>query len=263
MMRILLFTLIFILLTILTQVGGVLFAISIVISRKIKFKLKLKQLIIFVCIYLISTFLLIPNISPFFGRVSLPNSESVKPATFLTILLNRNYVNPEFYKVIRKIEKDLSDSKIKLTYLDANFPFINGFPMLPHLSHNDGKKLDVSLIYENANGEIVDKQKSNSGYGNFENPKPNEVNQTKKCKSKGYFQYDYPKYLTFGTKNKNLNFSIKGTKFLVLKILENKEIQKLFLEPHLKNRLKLNDSRIRFHGCKAVRHDDHIHFQIK
>ena len=43
-----------------------------------------------------------------------------------------------------------------------------------------------------------------------------------------------------------------------------KEIRKddnIFIEPHLKNRLKIGNNRIRFHGCKAVRHDDHIHFQ--
>ena len=38
--------------------------------------------------------------------------------------------------------------------------------------------------------------------------------------------------------------------------------QKVFIESHLKDRMKLQYSKIRFHGCKAVRHDDHIHLQI-
>ncbi|MFT5619364.1 MAG: hypothetical protein ACI85I_002607, partial [Arenicella sp.] len=38
---------------------------------------------------------------------------------------------------------------------------------------------------------------------------------------------------------------------------------KVFIEPHLKTRLGLeNYSKIRFHGCQAVRHDDHIHVQL-
>jgi hypothetical protein len=32
-------------------------------------------------------------------------------------------------------------------YLDGNFPFLNGFPLLPHLSHSDGRKLDIAFYY--------------------------------------------------------------------------------------------------------------------
>lgn len=45
-------------------------------------------------------------------------------------------------------------------------------------------------------------------------------------------------------------------------ILEEKNLNILFLEPHLKNRLKLNNSKIRFHGCRAVRCDDYIHVEL-
>ncbi len=34
-------------------------------------------------------------------------------------------------------------------------------------------------------------------------------------------------------------------------------------KPHLKTRLKLSSAKIRFHGCQAVRHDDHIHVQLR
>jgi hypothetical protein len=37
----------------------------------------------------------------------------------------------------------------------------------------------------------------------------------------------------------------------------------MIVQPHLKSRLKLKSTKIRFHGCKAVRHDDHIHIQLK
>lgn len=41
-------------------------------------------------------------------------------------------------------------------------------------------------------------------------------------------------------------------------------IEKLFLEPHLKKRWQLEAyDKIRLHGCRAVRHDDHLHVQIK
>jgi len=49
----------------------------------------------------------------------------------------------------------------------------------------------------------------------------------------------------------------------MLKILQQPNLGKVFVEPHLKTRMKLVDSKIRFHGCGAVRHDDHIHIQLK
>ncbi|WP_298780184.1 hypothetical protein [uncultured Polaribacter sp.] len=106
------------------------------------------------------------------------------------------------------------------------------------------------------------KNLQNSGYGIFEDPKNNEINQIENCKKRGYWQYDFTKYMTLRTLNNDLKISEKGTKKLILCILKNKKVSKIFIEPHLKNRMKLNHPKIRFHSCRAVRHDDHIHFQI-
>ena len=61
------------------------------------------------------------------------------------------------------------------------------------------------------------------------------------------------------------NFTFDGarTKELVILFASNPAIEKIFIEPHLKERLKLNSEKIRFHGCQAVRHDDHLHVQLK
>ena len=131
---------------------------------------------------------------------------------------------------------------------------------MPHLSHNDGKKIDISFIYLNKEGKTTDKKPSVSGYGLYvrkENPTATS------CLKKGYWQYNFPKHLTFGTIN-NLGFDKKSTKLLIQELLSNSKSQKLFIEPYLKQELGLsNYSKIRFHGCQAVRHDDHIHLQIK
>lgn len=37
-------------------------------------------------------------------------------------------------------------------YLDANFPFFDGFPLLPHLSHVDGRKRDIAYYYADSMG---------------------------------------------------------------------------------------------------------------
>ena len=254
---------VFVFLTILTQIGGIVYLLSLVVARKWTKKLKFKRSIIFFGLYILSTFFIVPIIAPIFGREKVKHTKKIRPTNYMTVLLNRNYVRPKLNELLSQTEKELNKTNIEIHYLDANFPFINKFPLLPHLSHNDGKKIDISLIYETDNGTITNKQKSVSGYGVFENPKPNEYNQIEKCLKNGYFQYDYPKYLTFGRINNELIFSEKGTKILIKSILKNRNLGKLFIEPHLKNRMNLKDNRIKYHGCKAVRHDDHIHIQLK
>ena len=250
----------FVFLTIITQIGGIVFLISLFLYRKLNFKFKF--LLTFVGLYLFSTLLIVPLIAPIFGREKIEHTNKIKPANYMTVLLNRNYVRPKLNDLLTQTEKELEGTSIEISYLDANFPFINKFPLLPHLSHNDGKKLDISLIYETDNGEITNKQKSISGYGVFENPKLNEFNQINQCINSGYSQYDFPKYITFGKINNDLVFSEKGTKKLIEGLLKSRRLGKLFIEPHLKQRLNLTNSRIRYQGCRAVRHDDHIHVQL-
>ncbi len=251
------------LLTALTQIGGLVYLLSRLIDKKWKVKFRFKPLALFLAIYLFSTLAIVPQIAPLFGREKIENTKQVAPANWMTIVLNRNYVRPELNRLLKATSADITEKGIGIHYLDANFPFLNKFPLLPHLSHNDGKKLDICLIYETSEGVYSPLQKSTSGYGVFEEPKRGEINQTEKCLNTGYFQYDYPKYLTLGAINTDLLFSESGTKILINALLKNSNLEKMFIEPHLKQRLHLNDSRIRYHGCRAVRHDDHIHIQIR
>ena len=168
-LHILLYLFIFIFLTALTQIGGVVFLISLAIAKGIKTSFRGKIITIFIPIYLIFTFVIVPFSAPRFGRMKVVYA---KPANHATVLLNRNYVNPEINTVLRRLGGTLrkEDPHLHLYFLDANFPFFDGFPLLPHLSHNDGKKLDLSLVYETRDGKISNKQKSFSGYGVFEGP---------------------------------------------------------------------------------------------
>ncbi len=252
----------FVFLTIVTQIGGIVYILSMIISKKLMWNSKFKSISVFITCYVVTSLFLVPLIAPIFGREKVKHTDGIQPSNYLTTVLNRNYVTPELNDVLLKTEKALKGSGIEISYLDANFPFINKFPLLPHLSHNDGKKIDISLIYETKNGAITSKQRSVSGYGVFENPKSNEYHQIHKCLESGYFQYDYPKYVSFGNINKELVFSEKGTKKLIQAILRNKDLGKLFIEPHLKKRMNLTHYKIRYHGCRAVRHDDHIHIQL-
>jgi hypothetical protein len=62
---------------------------------------------------------------------------------------------------------------------------------------------------------------------------------------------------------KDFVFDENRTKELLTFLLKKKKTGKIFIEPHLIERMNLKHNKLRFHGCHAVRHDDHIHIQLK
>ncbi|MEO9967906.1 MAG: hypothetical protein ABJF11_19090 [Reichenbachiella sp.] len=253
----------FLILTLLTQIGGLVYVVSLVIVKRVNFKNQYLKFGVFPALYLISCFLIVPLLAVLLGRERVINTKHINPANYMTVLLNRNYVIPELNQVLVQAEQSLAGTGIEIHYLDASFPFIDGYPLLPHLSHRDGKKLDISLMYTDNEGELTNEKPSMSGYGVFEEPKSDEINQTRDCKARGHLQYDFPKYLTLGHIHPELQYSNYHTRLLIQALLKKQTVSKIFIEPHLKNRLKIKDARIAFHGCGAVRHDDHIHIQVR
>ncbi len=248
-----------IILTAITQVGGLIWLLSIWVSKLTK---KRKRYV-FPLVYLLFNLIIIPPIAKYFGREKLPVlSNELKPRNWCYPLLFRNYVTPKLKTELENSAHALFVSnKISITYLDANFPFFNGFPLPPHLSHNDGKKVDIALMYSNKEGNPTDKKPSISGYGIYVEPNQNITNS--KCLNQGYWQYDFSKYLTFGKIN-DLDFDKERTRILTSQLLSIPSTKKIFVEPYLKHRLGFSkENKIRFHGCQAVRHDDHIHLEIK
>ncbi len=253
---VLLHLLCFVVLTALSQVGGVLWLFSLFLS----IKLKKKKRYVFPIVYLIFNVLIIPPIANQLGRKKLPVFQrQLQPKNLFYPLLFRNYVDEDLEMVLKMSSSKLFKKDIGITYLDANFPFLDGFPLLPHRSHDDGKKIDISFMYLDDKGKSTNKKPSISGYGVY----VNETNiTTNNCLKKGYWQYDFPKYLTFGTINMLKLDEIK-TRSIIEEFLSHRKTEKIFIEPYIKQNLNLNSNKIRFHGCKAVRHDDHIHLQTK
>lgn len=268
-----LFLLIF--LTILTQIGGIVYLCYQPLSYRIKRRWNggwqvVIRTMLFLVLYLLITFLIVPPIAKKYGRVSMPyfstNKIPVHPQTIFTYLLNRNYVKPDLLAQIIPIAQTLNREHPdrRLVYLDANFPFGDGFPLLPHLSHNDGRKLDLAFCYKNKQTQkLINFSPSFYGYGVCEQPQKGEVNQPNICTKKGYWQYSFLEKLTPQWNKKSIIVDEAPTKRLLQLLAENPKLKKIFIEPHLKNRWGLgNYNKIRYHGCHAVRHDDHIHVQL-
>jgi hypothetical protein len=260
-------------LTVLTQVGGLAYLLSFAtdktISRKIanKYFRRLAGLGSFLIFYSVVSFALVPIVAKPLGRIRLPmlKTNHLQPQNIFTGLLNRNYVRPVLRDAAFEVATQMHEKypNTTLNYLDASFPFINGFPLFPHLSHNDGKKLDMSFCYtDTKTGQPTNECPSIIGYGVCEEPRPAEKNTSVFCDSNGYWQYGLlRKIVPQGNKN-DYTFDSTGTKALVNLFASQKTISKIFIEPHLQTRLGLTTAKIRFHGCRAVRHDDHIHVQL-
>lgn len=264
-MKVILHIIIVGLLTLLTQVGGLIWILNFGLYKWLKLeKSRTFRLLSFLGVYLLACLFIVPTIAKFTGRVPLPMSKSnnLIPHNYLTVVLNRHYVKPKLRHQLMTISDKMhaKNSKLKVSYLDANFPFIDGFPLLPHKSHNDGRKVDLSFYYTK-DKQVGNLKPSNSGYGKFVAPLKYELNHMKTCLSHGYWQYDYPKYLTFGSRN-DLEFDAKHTKLLLIEIAKSPLTRKILLEPNLKERMNLKYNKIRFQGCSSVRHDDHIHYEI-
>ncbi len=253
-------------LAIVTQVGALSYLLSWGGCHLAKVTKRYIRFIFHLITYLLLTLFLIPPMAFYLNnREPITVSSHLKPANYwLTIGFNRNYVTPELNQALRNIASDFAkhDSKAIVLFLDASFPFFDGYPLLPHLSHNDGRKVDLSYVYEDDTNKQVDFSPAFSGYGYFEGPQEGEQNTTALCKENGYFQYDYPKYLTLGVSDEKVYFSEQGNKQLINAILNEERIKKVFIEPHLVKRLEVSSNKIRFHGCRSVRHDDHIHIQL-
>jgi hypothetical protein len=262
------------LLTAVTQIGGVVLLLSLLTFGLIDKRLTNRwtrvtaKILSFAIFYVVFVFAIVPLTAKSFGRVPLPVFEdrNLKPANIWTCLLNRNYVRPQLRDIAYKVAEGMSNKfpGTTINYLDANFPFINKFPLLPHLSHNDGKKLDLSFQYNDTKtGEMTNDVPSFIGYGICEEPKDGEENQPEDCDKKGYWQYNLLRDNVPQTDKNKFTFDNKRTRELVNIFASQDGLAKIFIEPHLKTRLQLTSGKIRFHGCQAVRHDDHIHVELK
>lgn len=100
--------------------------------------------------------------------------------------MNRHYVKPELKEALFGIGNDFNKKypTSKVSYLDANFPFYTGFPLLPHLSHNEGKKIDLSFFYlDKETQKATNEKPSFSGYRVYEEPKKGEFDNSISLKS--------------------------------------------------------------------------------
>jgi hypothetical protein len=175
-------------------------------------------------------------------------------------------VRPQIKTVALKISSEMGDRhpNICIYYFDANHPFLKGYPLFPHLSHNDGKKLDLGFIYMDKEGkDLSDNTPSVVGYGISEEPINGEYNRPLECsRNSKNWMYNFMRNIYPQAAKVDYIFNQQISKELINKFAKESSISKVLLEPHLKVRLKLNSAKIKQVQCGSVRHDDHFHVQI-
>lgn len=266
---------IFSLLTVLTQVGGIIYVVYRVIKKPMQrfrphfLAAFFYNRLLFCFLYLGLCLGILPLLSPLVGRVALPGLGTTQPLqarNWVYILANRHYVRPSLKEILIAKAHNLRAKYPGLTlyYLDAGFPFGDGFPLLPHLSHDDGRKVDITFVYRDPkNGKIAPGSPSYLGYGAYEGPLPKESNFPAYCEEAGYWQYSFPRIFNWGQGKGHYQFAPDLTRDMILELAQSPQIERMYLEPHLKTRLGLQHiSKIAYHGCHAARHDDHLHLQV-
>lgn len=251
-MRVLWHSGVILVLTILSQIGGIAWAIALLFRgrRMVGF------LLIFGAIYT-ALWIGVRFTAPAMGRVAVPCIDNgptrARAQSPLFCVLNRTYVTPEMAQTLDTLAAHMHAQfpGTRTRILDAGFPFL-GVPLLPHLSHDDGTKADLSFWYEGGNW------RSPVGYWAFEQPRPTVANL---CDSDG-------SSLRWGMSwlqpfMRDLALDETRTREALTWLNANlPDTGKIFVEPHLLDRLGLDGDKLRFQGCNAARHDDHIHIQL-
>ena len=153
---------IFTLFTFFSQTGGVLWLIFLPISSWLKkrfghhWKTSTLNFALFLIFYICMNAFLVPPLAKWqCGRVPLPvfSHEHLKPhAAWYYCFLNHHYVRPSV-KASMEHAADKLAAKFpgaKVYYLDANFPFGDGYPLEPHFTHRYGTTVDIALHWLDA-----------------------------------------------------------------------------------------------------------------
>lgn len=236
-----------VILTVLTQLGGIAWLVA------LRFRWQMP-------VFLLAYALLWGGAqvaAPVFGRVPLPCSgEVLRAQSRVYCVMLRNFVTPEMLAVAEDAAGAVAaefPGTVTLA-LDGSFPFGDGIPLVPHLSHDDGEKLDLAFYYQDPKGYAPGLTASPLGYFAFERGAEQcpAVWATLRWEM-GWFQPLVRDFLTLEPDR---------TTALIRVLVRDPRVGKMFVEPPLAARLGLTGEKIRFQGCRAARHDDHIHVQL-
>lgn len=252
-------------LTILTQVGGLLLLVTAWAARGRRWPWFAGPAI-FLLLYAVVSQVFVPPVAGLLGRERLPCFASAErpygAASPLYCALNRNYVAPGMQTVVAELAGAMAGTfpGTRTYYLDGNFPFLDGFPLFPHLSHDDGRKLDLAFYYLDDMANDVDGPSSPIGYWLYSGALPSEPEPCAGYR-KFSLRWDFEALQPLARTHSDI---LRMRAMLAWLSTDGRRlgVKKVLLEPHLKARWAPGVDMIRFQGCRAARHDDHLHLEL-
>lgn len=263
-------------LTVLTQTSGILLWVMSPLLARFRDKLAkagapfaglVFAIVIFIVLFLVNNLAVMPGLAALAERVPLrcfSSETSLQPASKWTCLLSRHYVTPALKTKLEDVASELNkkDPSQIVYFLDAGFPFDFDLPMLPHLSHRNGRAIDLAYAYqrETPMGFVPSEPPSPIGYWKYEGPNRDETQPCRGKMSALRWDMEWLQETMADTVMDRVR-----TRAMIHALLDDKTgapLTRMFIETHLAERLELVDPRVRFQGCSAARHDDHFHVEI-
>lgn len=252
-------------LTVVTQVGGLLlwpiWALAFrAFNPSTRWQKLLGRPMILLAAYLIGMNSLVPWSAHYAGRTPLPSYATddmpVEPLHLIYPLLGRNYVR--FHARDRLIQAAQHAARahpgLTIQYLDTGFPF-PWPPLLPHLSHSDGQKVDIALAFAK-DGEPVPYARSPIGYWGF------AKESRERCQGH-QSRYPIPLRWDFAWLQPllpDLDLDLSANRAMVRAFDKTPGVCTILLEPTLHNLLPAR--KLRANSCNVARHDDHLHLRF-
>ncbi len=248
MRRILLHSLWIAILTAVTQVGGLAWLMAMAMRwRWISFAF------VYACLSGAAV-LVAPMVS---GREALPcfGDGPLRAQNFAYCALNRHYVDADLADVARDLAARVAAQHpgTKTRTLDGNFPFFEDFPLLPHLSHDDGGTLDLAFYWQQDGTYLPGRSRSPIGYWGY-------ADGPSTCPPRwDDLRWDMP---WLQSQLPQMDLDRPRMRTALSHLSGDDRVSKILIEPHVQAAMGIGHPKIRFQGCRAARHDDHIHIQL-
>lgn len=142
-----------------------------------------------------------------------------------------------------------------LRFMDASGP-AGEKPFPPHLSHGDGRQIDLGLYYTDARGVPMKTFPATDRYGGYWPAEPPGPGEEIACPGGREGRAEKPD----PPADRPWRLDEARTEALVRILIADPRVKRVLIEPHLERRFGLwGHPKLRFAGCQAARHDDHIH----
>jgi len=248
-------------LTLLTQIGGVAYLVALLVTwrwrRVSRWRRTAYVTTATLLIYAVASIAIVPPLAGLLGRERAPCAST----TLVSCVLNRTYLEPKTLTLVRALDQAVASHfpGSGVTVLEGSFPFFDGFPLPPHLSHHDGRKVDLAYFYRDVSGHpIAAGSPSPIGYFHFQQPRARD---REPCA--GRFTPLRWDFAWLQPKEPAWVLDEERTRAMILWLQARPEVTRLFIEPHLADRLGASGGKVRFQGCQAARHDDHLHVEVR